>query len=136
MRGNLFKTVLVLCLCTSLCGCGSNPDTEMGNVQKIPDTATQSVTAISGMNGDNASKTLENRVPLSLHETVGKVVFDCNVRAPKDLSRVPRLKQISAIDLESYFGSPAEKLLREFKDEGKADAVRKPQSGGYPDIVR
>ena len=120
MRGNLFKTILVLCLCTSLCGCGSKPDTEMRNVQKIPDAATQSVTAVSGMNGDSASKKLENCVPPSLHETVGKVVFDCNIKAPKDLSRVPRLKQISEIDMESYFGPAAEKLVQGFKEEGKA----------------
>lgn len=120
MRGYLFKTVFVLCICTSLCGCGRKADTEAEDVLNRTDISSESMTTISGMNGDNVSKTHENRVPASLHETVGKVVFDCDVKAPKDLSRVPRLKKISSIDLESYFESPAEKLLQEFKDEGKA----------------
>ena len=120
MRGYLFKTVFVLCICTSLCGCGRKADTEAEDVLNRTDISSESMTTISGMNGDNVSKTHENRVPASLHETVGKVVFDCDVKAPKDLSRVPRLKKIFSIDLESYFESPAEKLLQEFKDEGKA----------------
>lgn len=120
MSGYLFKTVLVLCICTSLCGCGRKADTEAEDVLNRTDISSESMTTISGMNGDNVSKTHENRVPASLHETVGKVVFDCDVKAPKDLSRVPRLKKISSIDLESYFESPAEKLLQEFKDEGNA----------------
>lgn len=120
MRGYLFKTVFVLCICTSLCGCGRKADTEAEDVLNRTDISSESMTTISGMNGDNVSKTHENRVPASLHETVGKVVFDCDVKAPKDLSRVPRLKKISSIDLEGYFESPAEKLLQEFKDEGKA----------------